>query len=54
MTTETKTLRDEFAIAALSSLITMAILKTAQCTYDEIAKDAYRYADKMLKAREAE
>jgi hypothetical protein len=42
-----KTLRDEFAIAALMSP------GSAGGTYSRIAEDAYKQADAMLAAREA-
>lgn len=46
---ETLTLRDQFAIAALSGLI--ATPKTDEHNLDDIVFAAYRYADVMLKAR---
>ena len=42
------TLRDYFAAKAMQSYLTTE----HDCTVDEIAHDAYRQADAMLKARE--
>jgi hypothetical protein len=47
---ETKTLRDEFAMAALIGL-TAAGGDLADCGRDEIAAEAWRQADAMMEAR---
>ena len=52
---ETKTLRDEFAMAALPSCI-ISVCEGAKrgidpLTKQQIAESAYIYADEMLKAR---
>jgi hypothetical protein len=44
------TLRDKFAMAALTGMITIS--KDVLISYEEIAQAAYCYADAMLKARE--
>ena len=48
---EAKELRDRFAMAALTGLIINNLAQ--QYTPQDNAEDAYRYADAMLKAREA-
>jgi hypothetical protein len=48
---EIKTLRDEFAMAALIGLTT-AGGDLADCGRDEIAAEAWRQADAMMEARE--
>ena len=55
-----KTLRDEFALMALNGilsnegyLIEFPEVKDGNELYDGVAKEAYKYADSMIKAREA-
>ena len=43
-----KTLRDEFAMAALPSFVV-----SIDCSFDDEAKNAYKAADAMLKARQS-
>jgi hypothetical protein len=56
---EQRRLRDEFAMAALQGLISGPNVEKGDCkTFDEIAqsvaKASYRFADAMMKQREAE
>lgn len=50
---EWPTLRDRFAMAALPGVIQSDAMLNPEdpCTLDELATDAYCYADAMLKAR---
>ena len=53
--TETyKTLRDEIAIEAFKSLLTVPLDKVPGATRAQVCRAAYQWADAMLKAREAE
>ncbi len=47
-----KTLRDEIAIAAMAAMLAGFPMGTEQAAL--MARKAYRWADAMLKAREAE
>lgn len=49
---QTKTLRDEFAMAALAGMLNSKAL--AHLRHAEQAKTAYQYADAMLAARKKE
>ena len=46
-TTETPTLRDQFAMAALTGLISRA----SDFMFPDLSQKAYRFADAMLEAR---
>jgi hypothetical protein len=47
------TLRDYFAAKAMQGLLAGLLAYGHDIMWDEIAKDAYRQADAMMKAREA-
>lgn len=49
---DTTALRDQIAIAAMQGMITSNFIDDLDVVYDQLAKDAYRVADAMLKARE--
>lgn len=50
---QTKKLRDEFAMAALPQMIKLIEVSHVLISRNEIAGYCYKYADAMLKAREA-